>query len=818
MAFTGRLGTPNSRFADIVFAAVDGFGPAAPDFQAHQLTSRRFRVLFNLQVTDSALVAGSYVLVSLASPGSAFVPQISSVTWYDETHDSVVVELDAPLTTGTQYSVTVTSVEGTSGDFVLGATKNFTANVVDPPRARGAFLSKRGYVDVLFDRPVGPYSSSASFSIADAAGGPSVPMTQAAWGPEGIPETTLRLQIPPAVPAADAFVISTSGVKDESVNLSSEQVPLTLVLRSPAPYSYADLTQLQVLDAYVTDVSSDFLRTANIRVFLSCPVQDPDSRGSWSMFAQGAHRRVDDQDALTAPAATDLPSLVALLNDLKGSLNSHLVIDQVHFGPAAADLVTAPDAFDLPSSVDLANALIASVPSHLTRPRVHSYPDTVNRAVLQPVPPDDLLAAVAAANSLATSYSGHILEEYPLSFSDAYQLPIGSITAYAEEVPADSAMDVEGPHTYYVDLRAVLDVEGPAVRVEATLTSEDGGSSCSPSDYTGNIVARSADHPLTVTSHLVSVDSGVDLRTDRGLSLSSERPLVVVGDDGLEIPTSSDVLATLPTVLWAYNNALEAYRQHIFPGAAGHQVDDDVNIVTNSDYAFLPLSSSIASANDVRQKVMAHMASAIYHYHADPTAVTAPPATDLESFVALVADLAQVLASHLVRVGPHAFAGYRMVSAPVYDVVRLSTPLMRDGSPSRAAGTLSDFHVYNGLPVVPAPSVPAARSHLVVLDVPFRAMAVRPSLASALPQSGLSFDPVRGPKLEADAVQAFFSKPMREVPVTPSNLSLSGGSIQFIGSGWVSPVLASVAVTKMEHISYSVVASDMTDVAGNEVY
>jgi len=815
MAFTGRLGTPNSRFADIVFAAVDGFGPAAPDFQAHQLTSRRFRVLFNLQVTESALSAAAY---SLSAVGSGTVPPIVSVTWYDETHDSVVIEVSAPLTTSAQYTVSVSSVEGSDGDFVLSAAKNFTANVVDPPRARGAFLSKRGHVDVLFDKPVGPYSSGASFSIRDASGGPAVAMTQAAWGGEGIPETTLRLQIPAGVPTANAFVISTSAVEDYSQNTSAEDVPLTLVLRSPAPYSYADLTQLQLTDAFVTDVSSDFLRTANVRVFFSCPVQGATSRGSWSVFAEAAHRRTDDQDVLTAPPATDLPSLIVLLNDLKSVLNSHLRIDQVHLARATADLVTAPDASDLPTSVDLANALIGSLPGHMLRPRVHVYLDTVNAVSLAPVPPGDLPAAVSAANALALSYSGHLEEEYPLSFSEAYQSPIGDITAYAEELVPDLCMDVEGPHTYYADLRVILDVERPSLRVEASLTSEDGGSSCSPSDYTGNIVARSADHPVTVLSSLVSVDEAVSLRTDRNVDSVSDSPLVIVGEDGVEIPTTPELAATLPSLLWAYNNALEAYRRHIVPGAAGHQVDDDVNIVTPSDYAFLPLASAMSGANDVRQKVMAHMASAIYHYHADPTAVTAPPATDLESFAVLVADLAYVLSSHLVRVGPHVFAGYRMVSAPVFDVMVLSSAHMRDGTESRARGSLMDHHVYNGLPVSPPPAQPAARSHLVPVDLPFVALAVRPSLASALPQSGLSFDPVRGPKLEADAVQAFFSKPMREVPVTPANLSFTGGSIQFIGSGWVSPSLASVAVTRMENIPYSLVASGMTDVAGNEVY
>ncbi len=184
----------------------------------------------------------------------------------------------------------------------------------------------------------------------------------------------------------------------------------------------------------------------------------------------------------------------------------------------------------------------------------------------------------------------------------------------------------------------------------------------------------------------------------------------------------------------------------------------------------------------------------------------------------LVADMTRVLAGHLVRVGPHIYAGYRMVSAPVFDTVRLASPLMLDGSASRAVGFIQSSYVYNGPPVFPAPSVPAYRSHIVSLDVPFVALAVPPSLASAIPVSGLSFDPVRGPVLGSDSVQAFFSKPMREVPVTPLNLPVTGGSIMTLGSGWVSPVLVSLAVTKMDPILYIVTAVGLTDLAGNGIY
>jgi hypothetical protein len=821
MAFTGRLGTPNSLFANIVFAAVDSVGPTTSDTRAHQLTSTAFRVLFGAQVTDSALDLSVYSLASLAAPGTAYVPALLSVEFYDELEDSVVLTLDAPLTTTKQYSVLVSSVDTVYGPSIVGLSASFVANVVDPPRAVGAFLSKRGEVDVLFDKPVGPFSSAATFFIADAAGGPSHAMTQSPWAPESIPVTTLRLQLPAGTPTANAFVVETSGVTDVSMNSSSETVPLTLAVRSPLPYSRADLVQLQLTDAFVTDVSSDFLRTANVRVFFSCPVSGAGVTGAWSVAASGAHLFPDATDTVSAPPATDLPTLIALLNQLRTAFDGHVVIDQVHSAPekvTVLDSVIAPVATDLPSAAVLLNALLLSVPSHYARPRAHLYPDSINSFSLHPVGPSDLLGACAAANVVSVSYRTHIMSEYPLRFSTAYRAPVGPIVTYCQATSPNLALDVSGPYTYFADLKVLLDTEAPSVHVRATLTSEDGGSSCTPSDYTGSIVARPGGSPAIVTSTLVTVDRWVDVRTDRDVSLLAGFPVSIVGQDGLEIPTDPSVLGSLAALLWAYNQALESYRQHIIPGAAGHQTNDVINTVALSDYGTLPLAGAISSANSVRQKIVAHMASATIHYHADPSSLTAPEAFDLESYTVLIADMTQVLAGHLVRVGPHVYAGYRMVSAPVFDTVRLASPFMLDGSSSRVVGRIQDSYVYNGPPVVPAPSVPAYRSHVGPLDVPFVALAVPPSLASALPVSGLSFDPVRGPVLGSDSVQAFFSKPMREVPVTALNLPITGGSIRTLGSGWVSPVLASLAVTKMDPILYAVTAVGLTDLAGNGVY
>lgn len=816
MSFTGRLGTPNTQFGNIVFGAVDGLGPGGPDFQAHQLTSRTVRVLYSVRVTEDALDPSRYAFASL-SP--ATVPGVESVAYYDETLKSVVVTFSAPLTTGAQYSVTADGIQTVGGDVILAATRNFSANVFDPPRALGAYLSTRSSVDILFDKPVGPYSSGASFWIRDAAGGPLTAMTQSLWSGEAIPETTLRVSFS-SVPVADAYVIEFSAVQDFSLNQSSGVVPLTLVLRSPAPHSYADLVQLQITDAFVTDVSSDFFRTANVRVFFSCPVLDADDPSNWAASATPGHRQTDTVDVVTEPAATDEPSLILLVNDLKAQLNGHVSIDQVHFAPALADGLALPDASTLAEAVDIVNALAGLIPSHYARPRVHSWPDTLNSVVVAPVAPGDLPGAIAAANSLRASYVGHVASSYPLQFSTAYHAPLGEVTAYAREAVADQAFDVSGPYTYFADLRLVLDSEVPAVELQATLTSEDSGSTTNPGDYTGSVSARPAGAPVTLRSSLVLTDRWVEVLTDRNVGLVSDDPLVVVDPSGEEVPSDAEVRGSLPALLWAYNQALESYRQHIVPGAAGHQVTDDVNLVTFGDYAFLPLSSAMSSVNGVRTKVMSHMASAIYHYHADPSMVTAPEATDLDSLMALVADLTAVLSDHLVKVGPHLFSGYRMVSAPVFDTVRVLCGGMVDGGAQVLSGGLTDLHVYNGLPRVPAPSEAVPVSHSLQVSTPFLGLAVRPSLASALPRSGLQVDAdgIEHQRYLADAVELFFSKPMREVPLDSSNVPVVGGSIQQKEAAWASPLVASVTVIKMEPINYSVSAVGLSDLAGNAVY
>jgi hypothetical protein len=798
-----------------VIVSGTGYAPPLPTFQAHQLNSKSVRLYFDTQLSDSILDSTYYTITSLASPGMAIVPSIESITFYDTTLRSIVINFSSSLTSGTSYYIVIDGAFSLTGMYIF-AVNDFDANTIDPPRATRAFLSKRGAVDILFNKPVGPYSSLAIFSIRSAAGGPSTLMSQLPWAGEDIPDTTLRVRLPPGMATANSFVISFTNVIDESLNSSSEIIPLTLVLRTSPPYSYADLTQLQITDAFVTDVSPDVFKTANVRVFFSCPV-DSSVRDelNWGLYVTTGHQQLDTVNYLTAGPASDLPSLILLVNDVKSKMNGHLSIDQVHFSLAVSDTITNPDAYDLNSSVILINEIGSKLYSHFMRDKVHLY--LYDQFSFIPIGFDDLDTAMNASYLIASMYDTHsAYDEYQLSFSSAYQSPINSITAYTQELIPDAAFDVESPYTYFADLKVNFDSDVPPITITASLTSEDGISSIYPWDY-GRITARSASTAATITSYSTSVDEWVEINTDRDVSVVVESPLIVTNPVGKKLPTSFSIRSSLPTLFWAFNNALESFRCHIIHGAAGHQTNDTTNIITSDDYAMLPLSGAMSSVNEVRSKIINHISSAIFHYHSDPINITAPSATDFDSLMSLILDIVFVLSSHLVKTGPHLYPGYRMISAPVRDRIRISIQGMINGDTHTVSGFFQDEYIYNGLPATPAPSNAVSKHHLNSVNFSFIGLAMRPSISSVLPVSGLITSLDESVQFGSDHLEVYFSKPMRSIPINSSNLPISGGLIQK-ESMWISPFVASISVTKMTTASYSISAIGLTDEAGNLVY
>lgn len=806
--FTGIPGSPNAVYGNVVLGAVSNFGATAPGMLAHQIEATKVRLVFGEPLTSSALSPARYVLASLAAPGTAVVPSIRSVAFGDESRSSVVLELFDPLTTGTDYSVEANGIWTESGFQIQSLGRNFTANVHAPAIAYGAFLSKRGAVDVLFDRDVGPNSAAATFQIRDAVGGPAVAMTQLAWGGESIPAGTLRLQLPPGMPTADSFVIEYAAVRDDSLNQSSGSVPLTLALRSPAPYDYADLTQLQIIDAFVTDVSSDYLQAGTVRVFFNAPTYAGDPL-NWTVSAKGAHRNADTVNPVTAPDAFDAPTLLTLVNQFKARFNAHLAIELVHLAPASADFISMPDAMDLPTAYALINEAQAKLAAHFLRERVHSYKDTVNALVIGDV--NTFGHAVAVANiSLKGKFNSHMAATYPMQLSGAYYF-LGQVSSYA----SSGFWQVRGPHTWYADLRVRMDQDAIPVLVTASVTSEDGGSSTNPADYTGSIEARPLSDGARLQSVLVEPDSGLVARFDRQAELQGGDRVAVTGPGG-QVRSSAVSRTSYPVAMWAYNNAVFALLWH-FDNASIHQVQDLSHFVGPSDLATPDVATSIPVVNNIKAVLNAHMSSSVYHFGADFDLVTAPDATDEASLIVLMEAVRDAVASHDVIVGPHRAPGYRIVSAPYHDLLVVRAPAMRDLAEHRLTGRAHDRYEYNGIYKPVSDGQFSVRGREVVLDAPFVGRATRPSLASALPRPGLVLTS-SGPRLESDFVEVWFSKDMAAVELTPATLPLTGGSVVQGPASWTGPRTAKIQIQRMAAVAYNLQAVGLTDDAGNPVY
>lgn len=848
MAFTGRLGSLNSKLGSIVLGFVDDFGAAAAGFTVHQLTSKKIRVNFGIKVLGGALDPSHYVLSTTAPPTVTKVPSVVSVSFYDENDRSVVVEYDLSLTYLSTYTMEVSNIIASTGDEIVRFSRNFVVNVQDPPLPIGAWQSKRGFVDLLFDRDVGPTSGASFFSIQDAAGGIPVPMIQVPWATTGAPATTLRLELPGGTPTANSFVVNYLGVKDASFNTDASAVPVPLTLApqrdvSP-PYSLASLLQLKVTSAVVLSANpKQFFAT--IRVFFNGPVGDAGNPLLWTVVLPGLHRTsIADPNVITAPVAIDLPSVILLANDGKAQFNAHIVYPNFHVTDDPSDAVTSPDATDLPTVITLLTELMAKFIAHQNKGiPVHTF--RTNNGFTGA--PTDLPSSISWANTFKADYADHQFIQRQAPFDLSLPSAIAGIEDHSKYGNPDTVFDVSSPFTYYVDLRVSADAENFVLpfAILCGVTSEDGlstvvgvGSELFISSAVGDV---SESFPMDFSPLLgddslfpriipffgnVSPERSVEVfMHGANFTLPETLNFSLAGPDGPVDLENVEVSASLPAILWALNEAIFSYSVHIAaPGLGGatHLALDTVNTITDpTDYARLPLPTFFSAANSLKAKMNAHMASPVFHFQPDFAQVRSADADDVPSLIALVDEIRRVLASHNLLIGPHSDPGQRNLTAPLYDVLRFFPSEMVAGDRYSVSGpVLTSLYLpgsfYEGT-VIPQGSSGGTLVRNVSILGAFLGLATRPSLASAVPRTGLVINE-EGAFYVPDAIEVYFSKPMRQVPLDPSNLSVTGGTILQKETGWVSEVLASVKVARMASIPYSVVAAGITDSSGNAVY
>lgn len=825
MAFTGILGTPGARLGYIALGVsyLPG-GTGAFDFGVHQLIADQIRVYFNKPLSSTALDSSNYILTSLAPPGTAVVPNIEEVIYFDEGPVSVILVLDQALTSGTSYSLEVNGVIAVDGDTVPPGGKNFTANVIDYPIAIGAWQSKRDAIDILFDRSVGPTSTAATFEIRNAAlPGPGVVMAQLAWAGENIPETTLRIQLPPGMPAADAYEIDFAGVKDASLNEeSSGTVPLTLVLRSAPPYSYAALRQLQITDAYVVNVNNDIGTTGTVRVYFNGPVLDSTTTINWAAYSSSVHLKIDGDNVVTTPNAITIPDLINLANEFKADFNKHIVQYGIHVNNDTTNAVITPDAFDITSAYTLINDVQAKYAAHLAQNNVHLYEDKLYNDITVYNVSGNFAFARAVMNSLKATYNNHILlDEYPMNFTYWWSTPINEVNEFCRLNIADRAYEIQGPYSLFADLHFTMTSHIPSVRLEASLTSEDGGSSTNPLDYTGGIIARPANAEAQEISTRVVPEIGTVTKFDRQMLLLGSDSIEILNSDGEALLSKPRLTTSLPAAIWAFNEVIRGYYWHRSIPVSAHQAADTSTINLNT-FAILPLATAIARVNAFKTQINYHITSNVYHFHSDnDNEVVAPDATDEESLITLVENIQQACINHFTKTGPHYEPTNRLISAPVRDSLIMDMRLFTNEEEYSIIGRMQDtFHDNYSGEIDPNSlsrlKIGRTYYHNLNIGLNFIGLATRPSLASAIPKLALV---VVGEdlKFETDTIEVFFSKPMSQTPINSSNLPITGGSLLAGEVTWADTYRASIQVRSMETISYTITANNLWDVAGNPI-
>jgi len=614
-----------------------------------------------------------------------------------------------------------------------------------------------------------------------------------------------------AVPSADSFAVDFVDVTDDSLNQAFGPVAVTLVLRSSPPYAESDLVQIQIVDAFVADVSTDF-RIATVRVYFNGPVLDAETTTNWTVTQEGAHVNADTENDITVADAFDQPTLLSLCADIRSNYNAHLVESTVHVNSDPDDSIIVGCA-SLGLAIAMLNEAQIRYASHRSRRGTHLYTDTINAFTYTHV--TQLSTAILVANAFKAVYNDHITDVYPLSFSALYPAPIGPVTDYARYNTADRVFDTEGPYTLFVDLHLTTDSLYAPINIEATVTSEDSGSVTNPANYTGSIQARSAVADAQILSELVDPDASVSFLFDQEIVTVNANSLSVIANDR-ELVSSSQTRATLLATMWAFNQTVYAYSNHLT--GAGHQETDITNVVGYGNYAVLPLASTLTIVNVFKGIFNSHISSAIYHYHKDPNFIYTPDATDLNSLTRLVDTIRRIYLSHNFNLGSHSSPGYKIISAYLYDQLVVGCGML-NGESHILTGSLVAEIEDNGLLSSPGDPVPEYRviSDSFDLSYSFVGLATRPSLASAIPKSGVVLTD-DGLSFESDAVEVYFSKPMYQVDLNSTNLSVTGSGVLQKNTEWIGDRAASIEVSNMTTASYNVQAVGLTDEAGNLIY
>ncbi len=291
----------------------------------------------------------SLSLISAPSWGS-ITPSVSYVEKVDNSNVKFKVVFDKPFTYLATYSMGVSNVTYKDGSSFTPFSRNFKSNFFDPATPLYACFSKRKYVDIAFNRDIGPTTTFAEATLSASGGSSKIYFMN--WD-SSLPTNVVRFYIPSSPNSDDGiYDISFDGIMDQSMNLASGNISISHKMHPP--HTFSGISQLHIIDGKILGTRVDYKNESILRVYFSGPVNTSSSIiSSFQVKELSPHYGVDNINSIISPAPNDISSLISFALILKQNFNSHISLSGVHDISRPLDL---SDAINL--SKDLKSKLI----------------------------------------------------------------------------------------------------------------------------------------------------------------------------------------------------------------------------------------------------------------------------------------------------------------------------------------------------------------------------------------------------------------------------------------------------------------------------
>lgn len=350
----------------------------------------------------------------------------------------------------------------------------------------------------------------------------------------------------------------------------------------------------------------------------------------------------------TAPNASDLPTAITLLNDIRSNYNNHLVSLAQHDPADDGNLVSSPIASDADSAAILANEILEKFNSHIGFGQHHINNDSINTVPV--FVPNSPLTAALLSDLIAESFVSHGL-------NSNFHLKPDLANASARRLSVSSVFEGKyNDFTKTVETTASLSIgdkiqwiEGPNSGASITVTSIS-----SPNVYVTDPQLFLSHTTLERFVRLDSLNQPIlnDANTIAITNIEAERINAHFIEDSVhktndvQFPFTNGPAVRIEETYDILSHIVTEWNSHL-SGTFVHQISDEINFVSE-DPVITPLQDSISFVNSLLQNYNKHLSQHKVHLANDTeNFVSLEDATDESSAIVLANSLKFAFNNHL---------------------------------------------------------------------------------------------------------------------------------------------------------------------------